>query len=288
MSSKPVLFVSFSGGRTSAYMAYWMLNNLADKYELVFVFANTGQEHEETLRFVNECDKAWSLGVVWIEAVIHKGERKGCTHKIVSYETAARKGEPFEAVIEKYGIPNPDYPHCNRELKLNPIFSYKRSLGLKTSHKMAIGIRSDEMDRMAGDTSDTGAFYPLISMNPTTKEEVRHWWAEQDFDLNIPEHMGNCVTCWKKSDRKLMTIAKHEVERFEFFARMESEHKDTGAGDAQRVFFRKHKTALDIIATSKTPFVEFADHMPELQLDMLGFDINTLDIEASCGASCEL
>lgn len=286
--TKPILFVSFSGGRTSAYMAWWLIQNMSHKYDLRFVFANTGQEHENTLAFVNRCDKAWGLNLVWLEAVVHHGEKKGCTHKVVSYETASRKGEPFQAMIEKYGIPNPDFPHCNRELKLNVIFSYKRSLGLQTNHPTAIGIRADEMDRMAVSAKKTGAIYPLISWHSTTKGEVRHWWSDQPFDLELPEHLGNCVTCWKKSKRKLMTVAKHEPERFDFMQRMEQEHTNTGAGDDPRVFFRQYTTVNDILEQAKQPFNEFVDYMPEMQLDMLGHDIDELDIEADCGASCEV
>ena len=57
---------SFSGGRTSAYMTYWMLNEWKDrdKYEMIVVFANTGKEREETLDFVEKCDKAFGFNVV--------------------------------------------------------------------------------------------------------------------------------------------------------------------------------------------------------------------------------
>lgn len=103
---KETLFVSFSGGRTSAYMCWWLLNNKADKFNFIFVFANTGQEHEKTLEFVDKVDKWLGLNLVWLEAVVHEGELTGSTHKIVNYETASRTGQPFEDVIKKYGIPN--------------------------------------------------------------------------------------------------------------------------------------------------------------------------------------
>lgn len=277
---KETLFVSFSGGRTSAYMCWWLLKFMGHIYNFIFVFANTGQEHEKTLEFVNECDKHFGLNLFWIEAVTHYGKRKGCTHKIVNYETASRKGGPFEAVIKKYGIPNKQFPHCNRELKLNPIFSFKRSLGFRSDHQMAVGIRVDEIDRIGPKAKEHGCVHPLIKWNPTTKAEIRHWWAAQEFDLEVPEHLGNCVTCWKKSIRKLMTVAKNEPERFKFFNQMEVENHDKGAGDESRVFFRERRSSLEIIEMSKKPFNEFVDNMPELQLGLL-------DATNGCSDSCE-
>ncbi len=283
--SKPTLFVSFSGGRTSAYMCWWLLENKADEYDLKFVFANTGLEHEKTLEFVDRCDREFGLDLTWVEAVVNPERGKGVTHTIVDLQTASRQGEPFEKVIQKYGISNNDYPHCTRDLKLLPMQSWFRSLGFKTHHPCCIGIRPDEIDRMSPTAKENGLVYPLTETPCATKEYIRHWWAEQPFDLGLPEHYGNCVTCWKKSDRKLLTIAKHEPERFEFMNRMERLYPDAGAGDQQRVFFRKYRTAQYYLDGSTQPFKEFIDHMPELQLGM--FD--PMDIEADCGSeTCEI
>lgn len=281
---KETLFVSFSGGRTSAYMCWWLLNHKADDYEFIFVFANTGQEHEKTLDFVNECDKRFGLNLVWLEAVIDMRPNKGTTHKIVTYDSASRNGEPFAAMIQKYGIPNTDWPHCNRELKIVTINSYMRSLGFKVSTPRAIGIRSDEADRMNFDAVKKGEIiYPLIKWHPITKEEIRHWWAGQSFDLEVPEHLGNCVTCWKKSNRKLMTIARQEPERFEFFRSQERYGNITPRKDEFRVFFRGHNTVDDIFEMAKSDFKEFYDDMPELQLRLL----DPIDFTNGCEESCE-
>ena len=51
------LFISFSGGRTSAYMARRLLRDRPADTEIVTVFANTGQEDERTLEFVDRCDR---------------------------------------------------------------------------------------------------------------------------------------------------------------------------------------------------------------------------------------
>ncbi len=285
--NKETLFVSFSGGRTSAYMCWYLIENWSWKYNFIFVFANTGQEHEMTLKFADQCDKAFGLNLVWIEAVVNPAKGKGTRHKIVTFETAARNGEPFEAVISKYGIPNPDYLHCNRELKINPMKSYRRSIGFKSNHKRALGYRVDEIDRMNFDELAEGTvIYPLIKDHPTTKGEVIAWWKKQPFDLQIPEHLGNCVTCWKKSIRKLKTVAKHEPERFNFFNRMEENYSlagsakfDSNSEQIPRKFFRKYLSSKDIIASSLEDFNEFVDD-----------NFNTFeddDIEHACGEGCD-
>ena len=130
---KPKLQVSISGGRTSMYMSHLLKEYCGDQFELLFVFANTGLEHDDTLRFLRDGSEAFGLDVVWVEAVTHPGARKACTHRVVDFDTASRNGEPFEDVIAKYGIPNLKGKYCTRELKLNSIKSYMRSIGWKTA-----------------------------------------------------------------------------------------------------------------------------------------------------------
>ena len=111
------LLVSFSGGETSGFMAQWLKNHYREfGYEnIVFVFANTGLENEQTLQFVENCDVNFGLKLHWVEALVWQGERKGTGQTITDFEHAKRKGEPFEAIIQKYGIPNQATPHCTRE-----------------------------------------------------------------------------------------------------------------------------------------------------------------------------
>lgn len=58
------LLISFSGGETSAYMTYSLLEQFKDWYDIQVVFANTGEENEATLDFVNRCDKELGFNVV--------------------------------------------------------------------------------------------------------------------------------------------------------------------------------------------------------------------------------
>lgn len=273
------LIVSFSGGRTSAYMARWLQLNKSDEYNLKFVFMNTGAEDERTLEFVNRCDKEWKLDLVWLEAEIIHGERTGTKYKIVSFETAARNSEPFYEMVKKYGIPNQSYPHCNRELKLAPFNAWMKDNGLSDAYR-AIGIRIDEIDRMAANMDEMKIIYPLIKLNPSRKGDVLGWWSRQSFDLEVPEHYGNCVTCWKKSDRKLLTIAHEAPQLFTHFDNMEIIARDSGsnAENNKGNFFRKNRSTKEVIGESILDFNKFHDRYYEQHSDKSN----------GCSDSCDL
>jgi len=179
------LFIANSGGETSAYMTNWILTNrhihkLKNFDEIVVVFANTGQEHENTLKFIDTCDKHLNFKTVWLEAVVNNKRGAGTSFKIVNYETASRDGRPFEDVIRKYGIPNQTFQICSRELKTNTIKAYLRSLGWQhRKYYTAIGIRSDEVHRIASNYFKNKILYPLVNWNPTTKADVKTFWKRQ-------------------------------------------------------------------------------------------------------------
>jgi hypothetical protein len=229
-------------------MARKLKTEHADKYDMVFGFANTSQEDERTLVFADRCDREFGLNMVWLEAVIHAG-RIGATHNIVDFETAKRNGEIYEAMIQKYGIPNKAYPHCNRELKLNPIRSYLASIGWGGCLN-AVGIRIDEPARH-GPAKKLGSkiIHPMVSMFPTTKADVMEWWEGQPFDLGMLEHEGNCTWCWKKSLSKLVRQAHEKPQVFDFPLRMEATYPLSGhnVDGTPRVFFREKRSALDIL-----------------------------------------
>lgn len=238
------LLISFSGGRTSGYMTKRLLNEYAHKYDARVVFANTGLENEATLEFIHQCDIVFGFNTVWVEAVTCPGKGNGIVHRVVTYETASREGEPFEAMIAKYGIPNTSWPQCTRSLKRYAIEHYIRSIGWKSrSYETAIGIRTDERRRVRDDSA-IRTVYPLVHWFPADKQDVLDWWCEQPFDLRLEEHQGNCKTCWKKSFSKLIRLHNENPRQFDFFERMEAQYPRVGAEFAKyadapdRVFFR--------------------------------------------------
>lgn len=280
---RPKLAISFSGGRTSALMTKMVLDRNKLTHDIRVTFANTGCEHEDTLRFVNECDIRFGFAVVWLEADISPESGVGVRHKVVSFETASRQGEPYEAFIRKYGIPNRSMPQCTSRLKTEVMESYLKSQGFyrgkRLNYDTAIGIRADEIDRMSSRHREERLVYPLISAG-VRKEDVITYWSQYDWDLRIPEHLGNCTWCWKKSDRKLFTLAVDYPEVFNFPSRMDATYANLKAKNGPRRFFRGNRTAQEIMKLAyERPFKKFG----EIEL----FD-PTLDTGSACGESCEI
>ncbi len=284
---KKTLVVSFSGGRTSAYMTKRLLEEEKTNYkDIIVIFANTGQEHEKTLEFINNCDKSFGFNTVWIESITHKDERRGSTAKVVNFETASRTGDPFEGVISKYGIPWSKAGHCTRELKENPIKNYLKDIGISIEDRiMAIGIREDESHRVSNAAEENNMYYPLVDWK-IDKEDVLDWWEEQAFDLEIPEHFGNCTWCWKKSYKKLITVMIENPEVFDFPEKMEKKYGKTGKiaekmlnngvlkNQKSMKFFRGFRTVQDIRDMAKDGFEKF-------------IDLHHLHITDGCSESCE-
>jgi hypothetical protein len=277
MDRKPKLLVSFSGGRTSAYMSRLLKTRYEDQYDLLFIFANTGEEHENTLRFVDRCDKAFGLNVVWVEADVQHGLRKATQFKRVTFEAASRAGEPFEQVIKKYGIANRNFPHCTRELKLRPIYAYAASIGWKRGdYSVAVGIRADEINRVSPRADREHIVYPLAHWHPVDKQDINDWWSDQPFNLELVERLGNCKWCWKKSDKKHFANIDDCPDIYDFPRRMETQYPHAGpsqTGEA-KVFFRLGRSTDQLFAS---------------RLSAEGFRVlrEDEDIDGGCSESCE-
>lgn len=289
------LLVSFSGGETSAFMAQW-LNSHYEKlgYEnIVFVFANTGLENEQTLEFVDRCDKHFKLNVQWVEAEVIYEHKKGTKYYMTDFENASRNGEPFEAMIKKYGIPNQSQMFCTRELKDAPITKFGKNWFNGKKYHTAIGIRKDEMDRMNAKAKEIGFIYPLINsqMIPATKPMINFYWKSMHFRLELKGYQGNCITCWKKSDKKLYQIAQENPKAFDFMDRMEQKYgnfipqqriekyKAEGKEIPKNMtFFRNNRSAQQILAEAKnwSGIVHNDAENYNYQIDLLG------------GESCEV
>ena len=232
-------------------------------------------------------------GVIhWLEAEFH-GNGKDVTAVRVNYESASRNGEPFTEYVKKHGIPNHVAKGCTSRLKQTPMEKYAKLMGFEDA-PCAIGIRADEIDRMSMYADKFNLWYPLVEWG-ITKEQVNAYCKKFNFDLKIPsDGYGNCVGCYKKSDRKLYTIAIKNPEYLDWWVKIGDEYanhhtKDkTGnhfksvSPDGTRKFYRHHRTARDIITEAKNS--DFQLYQDSGQLTIWDY----LDIGGSCDQGCEL
>jgi hypothetical protein len=220
--------ISFSGGRTSAYMLWRVLqSNGGLPQEAIVCFANTGKEDEATLRFVQDCSEQWGVEVHWVERRFND-----IGFERVNFGNASRDGEPFEALIRKRNyLPNPVSRICTSELKIRAQSKYLASLDHFSGEKYStienlawVGIRADEQRRSAK-IADRSRI-PLVTAG-ITKEDVGSFWRAQPFDLGLPNMNGvtmhgNCDLCYLKGGAQILSLIQEKPERAVWWAKMEA------------------------------------------------------------------
>ena len=237
--------ISFSGGRTSAYMLWKILeanNGLPD--EAIVCFANTGKEEEATLEFVRDCAKNWNVKIHWIE--YQYAEKPADRWKEVTFETASRNGEPFFQLIDQNGspyLPNPVARICTAKLKIRAIHAFLKSKGWEHNENMDwVGIRADEMRRANKmDRERT----PLVT-DGVTKQTVGDFWKSQEFDLGLPNMNGvtmhgNCDLCFLKPTHQIISLIRENPSRADWWIAMENHAQSSNKTYGDGAKFRKDR-----------------------------------------------
>lgn len=234
--------ISFSGGRTSAYMLWRILqSNNGLPPEAIVCFANTGKEDEATLQFVKDCEANWGIEIHWLEYQSEKPK-----FKKVTFETASRQGEPFEAMInDKKMLPNSFMRFCTSELKINTIRRYLKNIGLDIDDDQhLVGIRADEQRRVA----KVGLSMCPLAQAGVTSIDVGAFWESNNFDLGLPKvgqnKLSNCDLCFMKGDATLISLIQDRPDRATWWIKMEDKMKlHSKAENKSLVTFRKNSTS---------------------------------------------
>jgi len=233
--------ISFSGGRTSAYMLWRVLQAHGGTLpnHIKVVFANTGKEMPQTLDFVRDCGEQWGVDIAWVE---YAGKKK---YRVVDHTTASREGEPFDQLTtDKNYLPNMVARFCTSELKVIPINRYLADIGMYEPASI-IGIRADEPRRVAKQRGKDGYILPLADDN-ITKADIHAFWLTQNFNLDLPmiggvTDWGNCDLCFLKGGSIKLSIINAQPHLVDWWADQEKKigarfRSDQPSYEQMRVF----------------------------------------------------
>lgn len=228
--------ISFSGGRTSALLLWCVIvawgGTLPDS--VIVVFANTGKEREETLRFVHECGARWGVKIHWVEW------RPGPVwFEEVGYNSASRDGGPLATKFAADGrLPNAMTRTCTGETKRRTVRRFViATCGWKVFETL-VGLRYDEGPRVlsqeaANRRTKSKKTSPLAYVGIVKRHVMRFWLGAnidpinlrhplpQGFDLGLRDDEGNCDMCFLKGVTKLVRLEKRRPGSADWWAEQE-------------------------------------------------------------------
>lgn len=193
--------VSFSGGRTSAYMLRRILD-VGLQPDVHVVFADTGRERDETYTFVREVEERWGIEIHWVK----------------------RPGYFTKLITDRRTLPNPAQRWCTQELKIRPMRDFMRGRGYE-HWTMVVGIRADEPRRVAKMREPNRERWEVglpLAEAGVTLGDVTAFWQAQSFDLALKPYEGNCTLCFLKHPAKRERVAKDRPDLLAWWVEQEA------------------------------------------------------------------
>lgn len=230
--------ISVSGGKDSTALLLLAIERQPDNLQAVF--ADTGNEHEQTYDYVRYLEQATGVPIRWVRAdftgrIAHKREyvltkwaAKGVEQKDIDRAAAALipTGNPFlDLCIWKGRFPSTKAAFCSEELKRNPIVNQVQKPLLDAGEDVISwqGVRADESLRRRflteSEFKETGTTGELWNYRPILK-----WTAEDAFAMHrkhgikhnplYEQGMGRvgCMPCINCRKDELLEISKRFPE----------------------------------------------------------------------------
>lgn len=231
--------ISVSGGKDSTALLLLAIERQAENMQAVF--ADTGNEHEQTYDYVRYLEQATGVPIRWVKAdftariagkreyVLTKWSGKGVAQADIDRAAAALvpTGNPFlDLCIWKGRFPSSKAAFCSEELKRNPIIKQVQQPILDAGDDIQSwqGVRRDESlrrstlpERDLKLTHDNGA--ELWNYRP-----ILDWTAEDAFAMHrkhgikhnplYEQGMGRvgCMPCINCRKDELLEISKRFPE----------------------------------------------------------------------------
>lgn len=241
--------ISVSGGKDSTALLLLAIERQAENMSAVF--ADTGNEHEQTYDYVRYLEQATGVPIRWVRAdfsdriaakkeyVLTKWASKGVAQYDIDRAAAVLlpTGNPFlDLCIWKGRFPSTKAAFCSEELKRNPIIRQVQMPIIEAGDDLNSwqGVRRDEslnrrflIDRELKFTHDNGAemwnFRPILD-----------WTAEDAFAMHRKHNIKHnplyeqgmsrvgCMPCINARKDELLEISKRFPEAIDRIREWES------------------------------------------------------------------
>jgi 3'-phosphoadenosine 5'-phosphosulfate sulfotransferase (PAPS reductase)/FAD synthetase len=283
--------VSFSGGRTSAYLCYLMIEKFG-RENVDFIFMDTGAEHPKTYEFIRKVNDWLDLNLVCLRLKINPTLGEGNSYEQITINQIGQDLEPFKAMMSKYGTPYIHGAFCTQVMKGKPYLAYCKDR-YDNDFISWYGIRIDEPTRLNQENPQIELFETkkktkkqknvikyLAEISDFEKQDILDWWKIQPFDLELPEVLGNCVFCIKKGINKIALAAKLEPK-------MANTFNDAITSDSVRITDREQES--EIMYRGDHSLVSIIKMYEDVSADDLAQTIRSMKREdsGSCSESCE-
>lgn len=149
-----VNIVSFSGGRTSAFMVHQIEQMRATgqiKGQVEYIFLDTGAEHPGTYEFIRKVAGHFNIQITLLRPVISPDIGTGVTFKVIGWDDLKPDLQPWREMLAKHGAPySPGGGFCTGRLKTTAHDKYCDEKYGKGNTVKWIGYRIDESKRAWG------------------------------------------------------------------------------------------------------------------------------------------
>lgn len=154
LSNSPAIdVVSFSGGRTSAYLVHLLEKRRTKAHSALLhhIFMDTGAEHPKTYEFIRNVINLWNIPVTLLRVVINPIHRKASTYAEMTQGQLKPDLGPYRDMLKKYGTPYIGGARCTDRMKSVPYTKYCQENFGKKGFNTWLGIRFDEPARLWGE-----------------------------------------------------------------------------------------------------------------------------------------
>jgi hypothetical protein len=280
--------VSFSGGRTSAYLCSVMIDTFGHE-NVDFIFMDTGAEHPKTYDFVRSVNKELGLNLICLRGRFNQPLGKGLEFDIVRVEDLKTDLNAFAGEVGKYGVPYIGGMHCTSRMKLLTFQKHCDKEYGKGNYETWLGIRADEPARLVGDKnyksikknlglSDKSILdmFRTFSCNGSQDLYSRHFVSGEDLEKDIFKKLNSHLLKKRDEDNVRYLAEIDENDKRDILDWWGDQSFDLGIDEwLGNCVFCPKKSNLKLAAAQRDEPALYAQWLNMLYSDSVRLDHNT-------------